>query len=125
MTIWHMRIACWIPKAINTHSDYVILIAFPLEQWLNQRVPTLRYTYNDRLVIVSQVYENEPINGLHTDICQLTKRQLQNCLEFNTLNAELNPIRHLLALVGARHIVHVSRIRVNSVLKYLTRYIFR
>ena len=32
---------------------------------------------------------------------------------FNSLNAELNPIRHLLALVGARHIVHVSRIRVN------------
>ena len=30
----------------------------------------------------------------------------------NLLNAELNPIRHLLALVGARHIVHVSRIRV-------------
>ena len=33
---------------------------------------------------------------------------------FNPLNAELNPIRHLLALVGARHIVHVSRIRVNG-----------
>ena len=32
---------------------------------------------------------------------------------FNPLNAELNPIRHLLALVGAHHIVHVSRIRVN------------
>jgi hypothetical protein len=31
----------------------------------------------------------------------------------NSLNAELNPIRHLLVLVGARHIVHVSRIRVN------------
>ena len=31
---------------------------------------------------------------------------------FNPLNAELNPIRHLLALVGARHTVHVSRIRV-------------
>ena len=30
------------------------------------------------------------------------------------LNAELNPIRHLLALVGARHIVHLSRIRVNT-----------
>ena len=30
----------------------------------------------------------------------------------NPLNAELNPIRHLLALVGARHIVHVSRIKV-------------
>jgi hypothetical protein len=33
----------------------------------------------------------------------------------NPLNAELNPIRNLLALVGARHIVHVSRIRVNAV----------
>ena len=33
--------------------------------------------------------------------------------EINPLNAELNPIRHLLALVGARHVVHVSRIRVN------------
>ena len=32
---------------------------------------------------------------------------------FNSLNTELNPIRHLLALVGARHIVRVSRIRVN------------
>ena len=31
---------------------------------------------------------------------------------FSPLNAELNPIRHLLALVGARHIVHVSRIWV-------------
>ena len=32
---------------------------------------------------------------------------------FNPLNADLSPIRHLLALVGARHIVHVSRVRVN------------
>jgi hypothetical protein len=31
---------------------------------------------------------------------------------FNPLNAELHPIRHLLALVGARHIVYVSRVRV-------------
>ena len=31
---------------------------------------------------------------------------------FNPLNAELNLICHLLALVGAHHILHVSRIRV-------------
>jgi len=30
----------------------------------------------------------------------------------NSLNAELNPICHLLALLGAHHILHVSRIRV-------------
>jgi hypothetical protein len=33
-TIWRMRTACWISKATNTHSDYVILIAFPLQQQL-------------------------------------------------------------------------------------------
>ena len=38
---------------------------------------------------------------------------------FNPLNAELNPHHHLLALVGARHIVHVSRIRVNTAFKGL------
>ena len=32
----------------------------------------------------------------------------------NPLNGELNPIRHLPVLVGGRHIVHVSRIRVNT-----------
>ena len=32
---------------------------------------------------------------------------------FNPLNAELNSIFHLLALLGARHTLHVSRIRVN------------
>jgi len=26
MAIWHMDIICWIPKATNTLSDYVILI---------------------------------------------------------------------------------------------------
>jgi hypothetical protein len=31
----------------------------------------------------------------------------------NTLNAKLNPICHLQALLGAHHILHFSRIRVN------------
>jgi len=33
---------------------------------------------------------------------------------FNPLNAELNPICHLLALLGAHHIFHVSGLRVNK-----------
>jgi len=32
----------------------------------------------------------------------------------NPLNVELNLICHLLALLGAHHIFHVSRIRVNK-----------
>jgi len=34
--------------------------------------------------------------------------------DVNPLNAELNPICHLLALLGAHHILHVSRIRVKE-----------
>ena len=37
MAIWRIRIAHWIPKATNTHSVYVIPIAFPLQQWLHDR----------------------------------------------------------------------------------------
>jgi hypothetical protein len=36
MTEWRMRTACWIPKATNTQSEYVILIAFLLQQWLHE-----------------------------------------------------------------------------------------
>jgi len=32
----------------------------------------------------------------------------------NPLNAELNPICHLLALLGTHHILHISGIRVNK-----------
>jgi hypothetical protein len=44
MTIWRMRIACWIPKSPNTHSEYLILISFPLQQWLHERVSKIRYS---------------------------------------------------------------------------------
>jgi hypothetical protein len=43
--IRRMGFACWIPKATNKLSEYVILIALPLLQWLHERVWILRYTY--------------------------------------------------------------------------------
>ena len=50
MTIRHISIACWIRKAKNTHSEYVILTAFPLQQWLHERASVFRYTHNACLV---------------------------------------------------------------------------
>ena len=38
----------------------------------------------------------------------------KGALQINHLHAELNPIRHLLALVGGHHIVHLSRVRVKQ-----------
>ena len=43
-----------------------------------------------------------------------------NTQYINPLNAELNPICHLLALLGAHHILHVSRVRVNMAVTYVT-----
>jgi hypothetical protein len=44
MTIWRIRIACWITKTTNTHSQYVTLLAFPLQKWLQERALLLRFT---------------------------------------------------------------------------------
>ena len=48
--IWCMRIACWILKATYEHSEYVIFIAFPLQQWLHEGAPMIRATFIASLV---------------------------------------------------------------------------
>jgi hypothetical protein len=45
MTKWHKPIACWVPKATNTHSGCAILVAFPMQQWLHECASMLHYTY--------------------------------------------------------------------------------
>jgi hypothetical protein len=47
MTIWRMRIACWITKATNTLRTCTTLtrIAFLLQQWLYERASMLPYRY--------------------------------------------------------------------------------
>jgi hypothetical protein len=51
MAIWLIYIACWMPNATNTHSEYVILIALPLQQWLHERASNLHYMYIAILVM--------------------------------------------------------------------------
>ena len=50
MTICSRYIECWITKVTDTHSEYVILIAFPLQQWLYERAWMLCYTQIDCLL---------------------------------------------------------------------------
>jgi len=42
ITILRMRIARWIPKAIDTHLEYVVFTALSLQQWKNYRSSLLR-----------------------------------------------------------------------------------
>jgi len=51
MAMRRMRIACYVPKATDTHSECVTLIAFPLKQWLRERASMFRYTYIACLVL--------------------------------------------------------------------------
>jgi len=64
MMIWRMRVACWIPKATNTHSEYVILIAVPLQHWLHERASLLFYTCTARLVFRHLTCSSRPSNAL-------------------------------------------------------------
>ena len=42
--------ACWITKAIHTHSEYLILVSFPWQQCLRERASVLCYTTKACLV---------------------------------------------------------------------------
>ena len=56
MTKWHMRVARWIPRATSTHAEWAILIAFPRQQWLQERASILRYTKYDTCLVFSQIH---------------------------------------------------------------------
>jgi hypothetical protein len=58
MTIWRMRIACYLRKATDPHSEYVFLTAFPLRRWLYGHASMLRYTYIASIVqwLINFVY---------------------------------------------------------------------
>jgi hypothetical protein len=64
MTIWRMRIACWILKATDTHSEYVILIAVPLQKGL----PALKYSVLRTLPISVHEKTDESIQFISADV---------------------------------------------------------
>ena len=75
---------------------------------------------------------NENTNGMSqlkitTDIIvkYTSREKVPFHIPLNPLNPELNPICYLLALLGAHHFLHVSRIRVKLfTLRQLMSYIY-
>jgi hypothetical protein len=57
-------------------------------------------------------------NNSHSNVITFTAWTKCRDFSINPLNAQLNPICHLLALLGTHHILHVSRIRVKH-LRYV------
>ena len=97
-----------------------------------------------RSMATSRPLYTKPVNDSFTDLCVASFAYWQKvtlCFRnynfkgtnfrqgipvvFNPLKAELNPICYLLALLGAHHFLHVSRIRVKSlILRLLMLYIY-
>jgi hypothetical protein len=48
------------------------------------------------------------------EVIQIKEAAVSTVLLINPLNTKLNPFYHLLALLGAHHILHISRVRVNA-----------
>ena len=57
MTIWRKRTS---PESTNTHSQYVTLNAFPLQQWLHERAAMLGYTYFACIIVAGDKFAPPP-----------------------------------------------------------------
>jgi hypothetical protein len=66
---------------------------------------------------LKQKFKNQtpPILPTHFPLQHTANCNTGYLTTINILNAKLNPICHLLALLRARHILHVSRIKFNTV----------
>ena len=69
MTIWRMRISWWIPRAKNTHSEYVILIVFPPQHQLHERTSLLCYAHIACLVCTVQLQSKLFWLHFYMDVC--------------------------------------------------------
>jgi hypothetical protein len=69
--IRRMRFACWITKATDTHSEYLIPVALPRQQWLRERAPMFLYKYIACLVLFKLRYSPVGSNNNTPNECFL------------------------------------------------------
>jgi len=88
---WHICVACCLPKATDTHSEYVIFAAFPLQQWLHKSASVLHYTYIACLVNSKSL----SYKFLHYDIYSIQVIVRIVTIMRSYCNTALHLIRHL------------------------------
>ena len=89
------------------------------------------FTYNTFiliLILINVLYVNKQefcvSSWRSTKVILWCKVKQSSRLWINPLNPELNPICYLLALLGAHHFLHVSRIRIKLTFRLLMSYIY-
>jgi len=109
-----MSTACWMIKATNTHSEYAIIMAFPRQQWLQERTSLFDTLVCVHLPISLSVYITVTINPTaNTNIgsthVQAKETPLQTMLHKQSLseikwNANLMQIGNAIDVFLARHV---------------------
>jgi len=78
-----------------------------------------------RLLVFLSTWGNHNLKVAFGSTAQEQANPVHTLKRLNPLNPELNPICYLLALLGAHHFLHVSRIRVKLLtLRRLMSYIY-
>ena len=98
--IWFLRVHHHISNAVLLQSTVFKIFATAVHKMLTiHRFPNVAYCPS-------------PHSSHHSVSIPLVPERSARPLQINPLNPELNPICYLLALSGAHHFLHVSRIRV-------------
>ena len=106
------------PKGCSKHSPESNSVILKMDRVLSQNFNHSHFFYIGVISVCGSFWK---IMFIATYLClnlytfQEMKQQISAAaISIKPLNAELNPICHLLALIGAHHILYVSRVRVNE-----------
>jgi len=98
------------PSVLNSVIFKTLSVIMCLEQ--------IPYVFRPMTCLLKHYYPKDRVSNhfnvfsTGVDKCKLFVPLRGKLISFNPLNAKLNPICHLLALLGAHHIFHVSGLRV-------------
>jgi len=91
MTVWCMCCACSLTKATDAHSEYVILVAFPWQQWLRENttqgyiIHTLPVLSNSlayiHTCVQSAISLTPYVSSITTEVLWLYTFHLISCLQ--------------------------------------------
>ena len=116
MYVWYIfsnKVTCLCRSSVLILGSFVVWCDFLC--W-----PTHKISYTIQKIVFSEVTVHvfESVSS-HVAFMENFIQCRLKIIVFNPLNAELNPICHLLALLGGATIVVVSRLRVNTCCLFL------
>jgi hypothetical protein len=120
MNIQRKRNARWIAKAINTHSECVLITAFPLQQWLHERASMLRYTYTACLVYIW--YTQHQFRSFSSFRCGFTVIHFWNSMQWNPNKFENETNTKYVTLDSRGRILLLNLISPNQESQWFTQF---